>query len=160
MYRWRKALFALWFVAMAASVALFFVPWQFVIPGYKFPYHGRPALLAACLALAMGSVAAIREWRGRWRLWPWAVVCGLLAVEIGFQVAFALGPEVATAKGTSTGPWGETPIQLELSLPVKSGFHASAGAAVVAFLTAVGMGLAIARRADPGTPLGDDSEVQ
>lgn len=145
MEHWRKVLIFGWFAAMVVSIGLFFVPWRFVIPGYEFPYHGRPALLAGCLALAAGVFATWRGWRGQWHHRPWLVVCLLLAIQIGFQVAFIRGPDVVTAKGSTAGPWGESPIQFGVDVPAKWGVYASAIAAGIGFLTAAATGLHIAR---------------
>jgi len=145
----------LWLLCAVGSIGCFFLPWRFTVAGFRFPYHGWPALAAAVVASAAGLAAWSAPrfgWPGR-QLWLTAGFFGL--VEALFPVAFILAPETFVGAGRSFGPLGETPFTIDLTLPPKPAVSFVAGTAaagaVLSVLLAWGAGTSASGHTDAVT---------
>jgi hypothetical protein len=158
MERWRKQLFIIWSVVALIGIFFYFLQWRFVIPGYRFPYHGMPSLAAACMALLFGTLGSIYNWHQPKANWPWLVAIALIVIQVGFLIFFLQGPDTAVGEGTSDGPIGEAPIVLEFDITPRWGAYAALAASCVSLVLAVLSLLANRRRAKPIGPLNSSIE--
>lgn len=121
-------------VASALTLGFYFLPWRFVIPGYRFPYHGSPSLIVGLLAFAFGLVGAMKNWRHPNTNWPWLASSILTLIQLAFLVGFLLEPNIAIGRGTSVAPWGENPIEMQFDIKPLWGAYAATIGSVVTLL--------------------------
>lgn len=136
--------------ASALTLAFYFLPWRFVIPGYRFPYHGIPSLIVGVVALGLGIFGTNRNWGAPQVKWPWLAVLALVAVQSGLLIAFLFGPNVAVGRGTNVAPWGETPIELSFDIKPLRGAYAAVSVSLISLFLALLALLSIRIEPKPG----------
>ena len=133
----RLPLFCCFCVASALTLAFHFVPWRFLIEGYRFPYHGRPSLVIDLVALCFGIFGTIRNWAEPKVKWPWLATIVLVSVQLAFLIGFLQGPDVAIGKGKTIGPLGETPIEIPFDISPLWGVYAAVISSLASLMLAV-----------------------
>jgi hypothetical protein len=145
------------------TLAFYILPWRFVIPGFRFPYHGLPSLVLGLIALCAGLIGTIRNWALPTLNWPWFAAIVLVAVQLGLLVAFVQGPDVAVGKGTTVAPWGETPIEMQFDIkPLWGAYAAVAGSLFslsLSVLSLLANRIVAEPRDSPKSPIGHNSEA-
>jgi hypothetical protein len=135
--RWPYLFNVVYFMISILTLAFHFLPWRFVVPGYRFPYHGLPSIIASGIALGLSCFFFFsRKEQRSLALGTWAGITALHLVQVILITSFLLGPNKVMATVKSPGTPTGSASTMEIEVPPLLGCYAALVSSIASWLLA------------------------